>query len=277
MQNLAPTPHGIQIKDFLKVVIDVDVLSGGAMITLMSSGGIYSLPKRFSFTGWNGSPFARVEQATLTNCKLSFGCDNYAKKIWFFGASYLGITSADRWPYYLYRNGYGNVMIAGFGGMGAKRGMEELRLALTRGVPEYVVWCLGGNNADSRNSTPIDSEWLSSMSDNFNFSDSVNVKEINSEWLVSTLEFLNLCKEYGIKPVLATIPSNPIVKHDYKNEWVRKSGIRYIDFAASVGADKDINWYPEMMFTDRVHPTVLGAQAMYMQVLSDFPEVMQKI
>ena len=54
----------------------------------------------------------------------------------------------------------------------------------------------------------------------------------------------------------------------------RKDGKRLL--ARTVGADKDVWWYPEMLFTDKVHPATKGAEALYMQVLCDFPEIMQK-
>ena len=97
---------------------------------------------------------------------------------------------------------------------------------------------------------------------------------INPDWLSTTAEFVATCKEKGIEPILSTIPSTPKVNNDFKNEWVRNSGVRYIDFCSAVGANKDINWYPDMLYKDQVHPASAGAVALYNQVLTDFPEIM---
>ena len=89
-----------------------------------------------------------------------------------------------------------------------------------------------------------------------------------------------------ITPILCTIPNvkggavddTDIVNmrlHNFKNDYVKASGYRYIDFYKAVGAD-DVNWYPNMLYSDGVHPDVLGAEAMYYQALVDFPELMQK-
>ena len=121
-----------------------------------------------------------------------------------------------------------------------------------RGQPEYIVWTLGMNNKD------VDGK-------------------INEKYFESTNEFLRVCEERGITPILCTVPNVPERDNRPKNEWVRSSKYRYIDFARAVGSDKDVNWYPEMLCADRVHPATKGAEALYMQVLCDFPEIMQKI
>ena len=98
----------------------------------------------------------------------------------------------------------------------------------------------------------------------------------NPGWLSSTEEFLALCKERGIIPILSTIPNTPKVYNEPKNRWVRASGYRYVDFNRAVGADKNPAWYPGMLCKDEVHPDIKGAEALYAQVLVDFPEIMKR-
>ena len=135
--------------------------------------------------------------------------------------------------------------------MATERGLEDFKVAIQKGTPTYVLWCLGMNNGDKGG-------------------------VLNEGWLNSTKEFLEICKEKGITPILSTIPSTPVVNNEPKNEWVRNSGYRYIDFNRAVGAEKDVAWYPEMLYKDNVHPARGGAEALYSQVLVDFPEIMNR-
>ncbi|MBE6561994.1 MAG: SGNH/GDSL hydrolase family protein [Ruminococcaceae bacterium] len=276
VEVLPPTPHGLKIDSYVSVVIDVDVANGGAAFTVSSVSGMYKSERSNNWRGWNGSVFAAAENCTLTDAKLSWFTDTYAAKIWILGASYLGLTNPARWPYYLYKDGYSDVMIAGFGGMKAERGLQEIRMALTRGKPEFIVWHLGGNDADSRWAESLTPEQIAAMSDNFTFDGEIGGNSVNERWLKNTKELLALCEAEGITPVLSTMPSNPLVNHEPKNEWIRASGCRYIDVAKAVGAHRSLNWYPGMISADNVHPTPVGAMAMYARVLADFPEIMGK-
>ena len=205
-------------------------------------------------SGWDGTYgeiFVEVEGAELKNCKLNWTSDGFSRKIWILGDSYSGFGHAARWPYYLYRDGYNNHLISGFPGMPSETAIEEFRRFVNYGSPEFVVWTLGMNNADKDG-------------------------KINEKYLAATNEFISICNERGITPILSTIPNVPDRDNEPKNEWVRSQPYRYIDFNRAVGADKDVSWYPEMLSADRVHPSAKGAEALYMQVLTDFPEIMQK-
>ena len=83
-------------------------------------------------------------------------------------------------------------------------------------------------------------------------------------------------EEYGIdiELILATIPNVPSIRHDYKNAIVRASGYRYIDFAKAVNAEAvGATWYADMLSSDNVHPTELGAKALASRILLDVPEI----
>lgn len=244
--------HGIKITDFITVCIDFCVNKNGADVIIVSAGGTYKcfLPAWYCS---DGEVLALFEGLDARNCVLNWSSDDFAKPIWLVGDSYIGTGSDVRWPYYLVRDGYHNLLMCGFPGMGSRRGIDELKATIDRGQPEFIVWCLGMNNADK------------------------SENEINPEYLLATEEFLALCKERGITPILSTIPNTPKVENRVKNAWVRSSGYRYIDFARAVGAVDDARWYDEMLSTDQVHPIAKGAAALYSQVLVDFPEIMQQI
>ena len=103
-----------------------------------------------------------------------------------------------------------------------------------------------------------------------------NEDSISESYKAATDEMLAICEERGITPILSTIPNTPKVDNKYKNEWVRNSGYRYVDFSRAVGADESVDWYPDMLSADSVHPASRGAAALYAQVLVDFPEIMHK-
>ena len=244
------TDTELEIEEFLTVSINKDVKGNGTFVTLTTKGGM----KRIDISGIGGdigAIFASPLNCELENCKISYVADGYADPIWVFGDSYLGYTWAGRWPYYLYRDGYNKVLLAGYSGMNTQNGLVDFKVAIQRGTPVYAVWCLGMNNGDKNG-------------------------ELNEAWLAATEEFLQICKEKNIIPILSTIPSTPKVNNVQKNEWVRNSGYRYIDFNRAVGADKSTEWYPNMISADKVHPDINGAMALYSQVLVDFPEIMNR-
>ena len=91
----------------------------------------------------------------------------------------------------------------------------------------------------------------------------------------SVLKLVAQCKEKGIVPIIATIPNVPERDHCYKNDFVRASGIRYVDFATAVGGEKKgSSWYEGMLSSDKVHPDPPGAKALFAKFISDFPEIL---
>ena len=111
-----------------------------------------------------------------------------------------------------------------------------------------VIWCIGMNDHSDKDS-------------------------VNNSWLKNTLEFIKTCESRGITPILTTIPSVPNRNHEFKSEWVRNSGYRYIDFSSSISNNDSPVWFNGTLNTDNVHPTALGAELMSTQVLIDFPEI----
>jgi len=245
-----PAAHGLKIRDFLTVNIEAYSKSGGCFAQIMTSSGLF----RLDLPGWcanEGEVMAMPEGVSLKNCRLNWFSEDFSKDIWIVGDSYLGFTSKQRWPYYLFRDGYKNALLMGFPGMNAERGIEEFKKWVEYQTPTFAVWCLGMNNLD-----PED--------------------KANEGYVAATAEFLGICKKKGITPILSTTPNTPKRISRHKNAWVRSLGVRYIDFNRAVGADKILEWYPDMLSADLVHPDELGAKALYMQVLTDFPEIMHR-
>lgn len=281
-------PHGLDIKDSITVIIDKDYSSSEFAI-IQTSGGDCKLDVS-GLAGYDGSPLVIPEGLELSDVSLSFTSDGYSLPIWIFGDSYLSHNENCRWPYYLYRDGYTDVLLSGFPGEGAPRSLVEFKTALTRGTPEFALWLLGMNNGDpwqgdAKGSEPYDpateatvklKKLRAGIPDCKDDSDEELLSKINPEWLDSTKEFISICESKGITPILATIPQTPKVNNLPKNEWIRRSGYRFIDFNRAVGADLNPAWFADMLMLDDVHPTVLGAKALYARVLTDFPEIMRR-
>ncbi|MEE0928080.1 MAG: hypothetical protein UIG59_02710, partial [Acutalibacteraceae bacterium] len=86
-----------------------------------------------------------------------------------------------------------------------------------------------------------------------------------------------ICEEKGITPILSTIPNTPTVNNFFKNEWVKASGYRYVDFAAGVNAtEKGSPWGAGMLSGDNVHPAKPGAKALYDQLKKDLSDILVK-
>ena len=250
--TLPETDMVMEVSDFLSVVINKDIAGNGLFFIVTTKGGMKRFDIKDGMAGEMGSIFASPLNCEIKNCKLNFVADGYADPIWVFGDSYISLYDPSRWPSYLFRDKYTRILLAGYSGMNTQSGLADFKVAVQRGAPKFCCWFLGMNNGDK---------------------DGV----LNEGWLAATEEFLAICKEKGITPILATIPSTPAVNNAQKNEWIRNSGHRYVDFNRAVGAHKDVAWYPGMLHTDNVHPAQKGAQALYTQILTDFPEIMQAV
>ena len=281
-------PHGLDIKDQVTVIIEKDRAKEEYAIIQTASGS-------FKFdvaglAGYDGAPLVIPEGIDLYDVSLSFTSEAYRTPIWVFGDSYLSHNEEDRWPYYLFENGYTDLLLSGFPGEGATRALVDFKTSLTRSTPKFALWLLGMNNGDpwpeyaqeteETKENPEAAKKLKAIRKNIpDCKDDTRdtlISKINPRWLAPTEEFLALCKAHGITPILATIPQTPKINNLPKNEWIRRSGHRYVDCNRAVGADIDPKWHPDMLHTDDVHPLPLGAKALFSQVLTDFPEIKRK-
>lgn len=244
--------HELTISDYIFVEIrSSNPYEQKVDISIISNGSEYVLSDVAWSGDGNGDYFVESEGSTLTNCTFTFGSADFRKVVWIMGDSYLGMASTSRWCHYLIAPGYiNNVLLNGYPGENPTASLTGFINSLNYyGRPYYAVWAQGMNGTGDTTSA------------------------INSDWLNKTKNFIAYCKEYHITPILATIPTVPDRLHEKRNEWIRNSGYRYIDFAKAVNAQADGTWLSGTLSTDNVHPTELGAKLLYKQAIMDCPEI----
>ena len=244
-----PQPHGLTIEN--DVALTVQFIDGAVKITLYSNGESWtSTVQWYQTNGTITQPQVAPTGMSFTNAILNVVYDATKRSIWYFGDSYTGITSPDRWVYYLKEDGFsGNALINGSAGSTSNGASTALSALLKYGTPKFAVMATGMNDGSDTDGNPP------------------------NLWINSRDTFITACQNNGIEPIFATIPTVPTVNNEAKNAWVKASGYRYIDFAKAVGADGTGAWYNGMLSDDNVHPTAKGAKALYTQVLIDLPEV----
>ena len=246
--NKVTLPHGLTITNTIQIIIEVGA-NYKAKITLVSNGEKYNTEQ--DWDGNIGNIFVNSINTELGDCTVSWTCKNYSSPIWAYGDSYFGMVNKTRWIAQLLSDGYGtNMLIDGYPGRASNDAYNSLQTSLKHGKPKYILWAMGMNNPD--NDSSVNESWNNIFD---------NVK--------------NMCKENGITLIGCTIPNTPTQFNSYKNNVVRNAGIKYIDFAKSVGGEnKGASWYDGMLSGDKVHPTEKGAITLYLQALADFPELM---
>lgn len=246
--NKVTLQHGLTITNTIQLIIEVET-NYKAKITLVSNGEKYNTEQ--DWDGNIGNIFVNSINTVLGDCTVSWTCKNYSSPIWAYGDSYFGMVNKSRWIAQLLSNGYGtNMLIDGYPGRASNDAYSSLQASLKHGKPKYILWAMGMNNPD--NDSSVNESWNNIFD---------NVK--------------NMCKENGITLIGCTIPNTPTQFNSYKNNVVRNAGIKYIDFAKSVGGEnKGASWYDGMLSGDLVHPTEKGAITLYLQALADFPELM---
>lgn len=245
--NKVTLAHGLTIKNTIQIIIEVGA-NYKAKITLLSNGEKYNTEQ--DWDGNIGNIFVNSVNTELVNCAVSWTCKNYSSTIWAYGDSYFGMTNKARWIAQLLSNGYGtDMLIDGYPGRGSDDAYNSLQASLKHGKPKYILWCMGMNNPDNESS-------------------------VNEVWNNRFNDVKKLCKENDITLIGCTIPNTPTQFNSYKNNVVRNAGIKYIDFAKSVGAEhKGDSWYDGMLSSDNVHPTEKGAMTLYLKALADFSEL----
>ncbi|MBQ2348413.1 MAG: SGNH/GDSL hydrolase family protein, partial [Clostridia bacterium] len=244
--NLVSTfEHHLNISQFINVTVNIlQDQSSEVIITTLS--GSYKCSNK-----WQGSKekiAVEVNNCTLTECKLTYYCQDYDKKIWAFGDSYFYDYGVDRWPKIAIDNGFTNVMFDGFGGRTSVTALQSLNKCLSFGCPNTILWCMGMNDPDS-------------------------VNAINSSWENSLESVKNICNSYNIKLIVCTIPTTPTNNNNYKNALIRNSDMEYIDIADALGADGSGSWYNGLLSGDNVHPTAKGSKVIAAKMMAELPEM----
>lgn len=241
--------HNLTITDYIGVIFDVGN-ANDLYITVLTNGGSFRLDNV-----WWGSSNGEIkivsEDSVLSNISVSWICDGFRLPIWIYGDSYLDSYNPARWPYHIINWDIGAFAMFGFPGAKSEHVYPEWLRTLKHGSPKYAIWCLGMNDIDDDTS-------------------------INADWKKYIDNFIKDCTDNRIEPILATIPNTPERRHTFKNNYIRGSGYRYIDFAKAVNAETyPSNWYTGMLHSDNTHPSEQGAIALAIRALTDFPELTQ--
>jgi hypothetical protein len=240
-QQLA-TKHNLLLNNDLLIIIDQKLDS--ARILLTNKTDTFKISSKF--IGMD-NPFIRSVGSKINVNDFAFTSNDYKNEVWIFGDSYMSCSNPARWPYWIYNDSL-NFLCDGLPGGKSIHSYDFLRTALTISKPKYLVWCLGMNDGSDK--------YIANVS-----------------WLIYTEKVKEVCKENGITLIFGIVPTCPKVFNKYKNEYIRKSGYRYIDFEKAL-FDENGNWKSGYC-ADGVHPTIDGAKAMAEQFLKDFPEILQ--
>lgn len=249
--NTITEAHGLTIANDITILLE---LKKGKIYVSLTSAGV-----TFKYNcGWNqtgGVPSECIATATgmsFTSAELSVNYSSAKRNVWYFGDSYAAFGTDTRLPYYMEEYGFDeNVLFNAVSGGTSSATNISLKTLLSYGSPKFAVMATGMNDgADTNAEAP------------------------NATWLIRVQEFIDVCEMNDVIPVLCTIPTVPTVNHEGKNAWVKASGKRYIDFAGAVGANASGEWYTGMLASDNVHPSTLGGNALFTQLIADLPEVM---
>lgn len=261
-----PYSSGFSFGSDINVSISKETTGYNALLIIQSNGNVFK--QRIRWIGDVGNVYATSANATLNSCTLEFTPFKSQCDIWLFGDSYISLGDPKRWAYYLMNEGYTDLLLCGYSGAKSSVVASMLSELISKRAPKYLVWTLGMNDKD-------------------NASDTTEATAPNSAWLTATKQVLSLCRQNCTIPILATIPTvkgkstaesdsgvSGFRNHSKKNEWVKNSGYRYIDFATAVNAnDETGEWYEGHLSDDGVHPTAEGAKALYARILVDFLEI----
>lgn len=238
----ATVAHGLIINTFIKVSMYGDD-EGVLHVALMSKGGVFQT----TFDAWayeaNYAAFVKSSGSQLANIKLGATNKDFRKPLWLFGDSYFGV-GANRVIGNLKQFGFFNFLVNGLAGQSPSGAYNDLLRCLNFGTPKYLIWCLGMNGS---------------------FDDYKNTFN----------KLKALCEEHNITLILTLIPTVPERDKEELNSYIKSTGLRYIDWYKAVGANSSGVWYDGYLSPDNVHPTELGAKAVSMQFIIDFPEIMQ--
>lgn len=264
--------HNLTLANNIQVHIIQDS-TPRASISICSNGEVLSFT--CSWDGCNGEIWAQSDGLYLSDCSFSWYADSVLYDNWLFGDSYFSLYDEKRWTSYLFKDGHTKNLINGHSGEGSVKALQDLKNLLKLGSPKRVVWCVGMNDTDSST-------------------------DVNRNWKTCYEELAEICRNNNIELVLSTIPNviggwsdddvngnnGKFRNHSFKNQIVRNSGLRYIDFEKAVVSDSENGlWFGTtkedikngtgngMLGSDGIHPTPQGARTLYYQALADCPEI----
>ena len=231
----------LALLDFIQVTISVK-RNSKADIIITDAAGV----QQITDATWDGCRDGIVVTSvgsTLTDCRLSFVCNDILNDIWAYGDSYF-----DMIPPRLINAGYTRMMVDGFSGRTSAQALVSLQKAAAIRRPKAIIWAMGMNDPDS--STAISSTWKTAF-------DAV----------------LDYCRANEVELIGYIVPNVPDRSHNFKNAYVRENCDRYIDANHAVGADMDVNWYAGALYSDKVHPATQGRWMIAQEYMRIVPEL----
>lgn len=255
--------HGLTLNTYIKVNVNQKT-DDTQDIIIETLAGMYSFTIN-GYYAWCGTPFAKSEGCSLTNCKLSINNSLLKCSVWAFGDSYYGEATENREMYWLKQWGYLNFFVQGYGGQSSVSAEEDLEKALMFGCPKWLIWSLGMNDDNASDLTDIE----------------------DSVWYANYLKVKSICNNRNIELILTTIPVPASTNYRNKQlitDFIKSNdcGCRYIDAYKAVGSNSSGEWYGnnteydyQTRGSDNVHPSVYGAKAIATQFLVDVPEIIQ--
>lgn len=241
--------HSLSIDGFIYVSIIIDGETNMPKFTIYTKNGNYSTTPQAIWWGSVATIRAKTDNSILSDCELSFYSGDVKKSIWYVGDSYMTPGDQSRIPYWLI-DSYKSICSMGFSGASATDVVGTLNLLNKGGnYPSYIIWAIGMNNGDTST-------------------------EINAIWKSFTDALIDVCDTHNVEIILCTIPNTPSVNNKFKNEYVRNSGKRYIDYASAVNTSIDgTEWIAGTLSVDNVHPTAEGAKRLASKLMTEFPEI----
>ena len=244
--------HNLTISDFIFVLLEKDDKTR-CKVTLITKDGMF-VTETNDFGGFyavNGNIFASTT-SELSNAILKFMAKDINADTWVFGDSYITLNDRNKYMTQLVDMGFANKLLTcGYGGANSAMIIKNFENLVAIHTPKRVVWAAGMNDKD--------------------LSDGANLT-----WRDRYSNVRDYCNNNNIELILATIPNTPsdMTANTFKNQIVRESGYRYIDFAKAVNAESDnASWYDGMLSSDNVHPAELGAKVLASRFLMDLPEI----
>lgn len=232
--------HCLEIRRFIQVCIDVN--GDDCAVTINTLGGSFTHVFKWDCEQC-GELFA-ISDGDVSGVTLSAVCKQLRSPCWLFGDSYFGVNLL-RVCGHLREMGYfENLLIDGKAGLNSANALADLRRCLAFSTPKYLVWYLGMNDSTEGYRSAL-----------------------------ATLQ--NICNEANIQLILNKVPCTPTMDKSGIDDIVVNSGLRFIDSFAAVGVNSSNEWHDGYLSGDNVHPDVIGAKALAMQILVDAPEIMQ--
>ena len=221
--------HGRKISGYISV--DVVVSSGKATVTVHTVDGS-AVISDLAWVGSNGEIFASCENAELSNASFAWYTNAYDNGVWVVGDASVGLDAGNNWTNIASGYGYGDFLSIGNEALDSAAALEVFKLSLEINTPKFAVWSF--------------------------------IHESGEEYNAALAEFISTCEAKNITPILTT--HSPAIEpaNTAKNEAVRNSGKRYIDFAAAA---------ENAGVVDQGIYTAYGAQILFARVMIDFAEI----